>query len=120
MTNETLASYSNLSLYSAMAVFTLAMIAFAIDLARSAQPTVDPAGAAPLAAEPVSVEAVGEGAAVVPAAQLVGAGARVGSSTAPAGPVSDAGMGSGARDVAEVPRRRKAAGIGMSLSWLGA
>jgi cytochrome c-type biogenesis protein CcsB len=33
MTNETLAQYANLAVYSAMAVFTIAMIAFAIDLA---------------------------------------------------------------------------------------
>ena len=127
MTNETLASYSNLSLYSAMAVFTLAMIAFAIDLARSAQATGEPAGVAPLAAGPVTAEAVSAGAAVVPAGQLVGAGAPVGPSTAPAGPGSGASTGAGAAagsgavgDVAGVPRRRKAAGIGMSLSWLGA
>ena len=36
MTNETLAQYANLGVYSAMAVFTIAMIAFAIDLAGAA------------------------------------------------------------------------------------
>ena len=36
MTNETLAQYANLAVYSAMAVFTLAMIAFALDLAGAA------------------------------------------------------------------------------------
>jgi cytochrome c-type biogenesis protein CcsB len=36
MTNETLAQYANLGVYSAMAVFTIAMIAFAIDLAGTA------------------------------------------------------------------------------------
>lgn len=32
MTNETLAQYGNLSVYSAMAVFTLAMIGYAVYL----------------------------------------------------------------------------------------
>jgi len=39
MTNETLSQYANLGVYSAMSVFTIAMITFAIDLAGSA-PTV--------------------------------------------------------------------------------
>ena len=36
MTNETLSQYANLGVYSAMAVFTIAMIAFAVDLAGTA------------------------------------------------------------------------------------
>jgi len=36
MTNQTLAQYANLSVYSAMAVFTIAMTAFALDLAGAA------------------------------------------------------------------------------------
>ena len=86
LTNETLASYSNVSLYSAMAVFTIAMISFAADLA----------GVAPRAAARADER------------QLVGAGAPA----APA-PLSDTGA-------PDEPRRRKAAGIAMSLSWLGA
>ncbi|MGN6636014.1 MAG: c-type cytochrome biogenesis protein CcsB, partial [Oryzihumus sp.] len=82
LTNETLASYSNLSLYSAMAVFTIAMISFAIDLA----------GVAPKVA--------------APARQLAGAG---GPSTTEV-----------TSEDTPAPRRRKAAGIGMSLAWLGA
>lgn len=81
LTNQTLASYSNLSLYSAMAVFTIAMISFAIDLA----------GVAPKVA--------------APARELAGAG----------GPATTE-----VTQAAPAPRRRKAAGIGMSLSWLGA
>ncbi|HEX8972800.1 c-type cytochrome biogenesis protein CcsB [Oryzihumus sp.] len=81
LTNQTLASYSNLSLYSAMAVFTIAMISFAIDLA----------GVAPKVA--------------APARELAGAGGPATTEVTPAAPA---------------PRRRKAAGIGMSLSWLGA
>ena len=82
LTNETLASYSNLSLYSAMAVFTIAMISFAIDLA----------GVAPKVA--------------APARELAGAG----------GPATTEVT----TEATPAPRRRKAAGIGMSLSWLGA
>ena len=44
MTNETLAQYANLGVYSAMAVLTIAMIAFAIDLA-GAVPKVSALGA---------------------------------------------------------------------------
>jgi len=44
MTNETLSQYANLGVYSAMSVFTIAMIAFAVDLAGTA-PKV--AGTAP-------------------------------------------------------------------------
>jgi cytochrome c-type biogenesis protein CcsB len=36
MTNQTLAQYANLSVYSAMVVFTIAMMAFALDLAGAA------------------------------------------------------------------------------------
>jgi cytochrome c-type biogenesis protein CcsB len=36
MTNQTLAQYANLAIYSAMVVFTIAMIAFAVDLAGAA------------------------------------------------------------------------------------
>jgi cytochrome c-type biogenesis protein CcsB len=90
MTNETLSLYANLSVYSAMVVFTIAMIAFAIDLA----------GAAP------RVEVVAPAMQNEPA--LVGSGPSVG---APATPV--------AGDVPERPRRRKAAGVAMMLTRLG-
>lgn len=90
MTNETLSLYANLSVYSAMVVFTIAMIAFAIDLS----------GAAPL------VEAVTPAMQNEPA--LVGGGPSVG---APATPVAD--------DVPERPRKRKAAGVAMMLTRLG-
>ncbi len=48
MTNQLLASYSNVAVYSAMAVLTLAMLAFTVDLARAAAPAapVTTAGAA--------------------------------------------------------------------------
>jgi cytochrome c-type biogenesis protein CcsB len=44
MTNQTLAQYANLGVYSAMAVFTLAMIAFAVDLAGAAPAVSSQAG----------------------------------------------------------------------------
>jgi len=89
MTNETLAQYANLAVYSAMAVFTIAMIAFAFDLA----------GAAPAALGTAS------GAEKEPA--LVGTG-RSATRPAPLVPGED-----------QVPRSRKAAGIAMMLTGLG-
>ncbi|WP_137121290.1 c-type cytochrome biogenesis protein CcsB [Segeticoccus rhizosphaerae] len=92
MTNVALASYSTLSIYSAMAVLTLAMLAFAIDLARSAPR----AAAAPLAAEPV------------PAA---------GASRPPAPASFD--RPDPPLDRPDPPvAARPAAGVGMALSWL--
>ena len=89
MTNVTLAQYANLGVYSAMAVFTIAMIAFAIDLA-GAVPNVS--AAALEAQEPA----------------LVGAGS---SSHAPSSPFPS--------DEPDLPRRRKAAGVAMMLTRLG-
>ena len=92
MTNETLSQYANLGVYSAMAVFTIAMIAFAIDLAG--------AGAAPKVS------------ASVPETQqepaLVGA---VSFANAPAPQVPG--------DVPDLSRKRKAAGVAMMLTRLG-
>jgi cytochrome c-type biogenesis protein CcsB len=90
MTNQTLVQYANLGVYSAMAVFTLAMMAFAVDLA----------GAAPKVLA-VASQTQKE-------AALVGAGL---SAAAPVSPV----LG----DVADLPRTRKAAGVAMMLTRLG-
>ncbi|MEP7036171.1 MAG: c-type cytochrome biogenesis protein CcsB, partial [Actinomycetota bacterium] len=90
MTNETLALYANLAVYSAMVVLTIAMIAFAIDLA----------GAAP------KVLAAAPGVQAEPA--LVGAGSAV------RDPASD-----GEAPRPGLTRRRKAAGIAMMLTRLG-
>ena len=96
--NETLAANSNIALYFAMAVFTIAMVSYAVDLA----------GFAPRAAEPEE------------ARELVAAG---GSGTAgrpatadPVGgrPVDGPATGDGA-----TARRRPAAGIAIALTWLG-
>ena len=96
MTNQALAEYSNLSLYSAMAVFTLAMLGYATYLAglvphrdrRAAQSREEALVAAGVASGPA---ASGPGADAVP------------------DEVSD-----------DVPARaRKAAGIAGTLTWLG-
>ena len=89
MTNETLALYANLAVYSAMAVFTVAMIAFASDLAGAAPASLASASGAQKAAA------------------LVGAG-RSATGSAPLVPGED-----------PAPRRRKAAGIAMMLTGLG-
>jgi len=89
MTNETLAQYANLAVYSAMVVFTIAMVAFAMDLA----------GAAPRASS-AALDIQAEPA-------MVGAGSGAGGA-----PVVPAGH-------ADLPRRRKAAGIAMMLTRLG-
>jgi cytochrome c-type biogenesis protein CcsB len=90
MTNQTLAQYANLGVYSAMAVFTLAMIAFAVDLA----------GAAPKVLAAAS-ETQKESA-------LVGGGRS-----------ADARVSAVPGDVADLPRTRKAAGVAMMLTRLG-
>lgn len=126
MTNEALAGYSNISLYSAMAVFTLAMIGHALYLAgllpqrqATGQATEQPAE---VSAE-VPEEALVGGAAVERAA-VGGAGAgRSADTTAhttadatadpTAGPTAKAGAG-------ETPAKAlKAAGIASTLTWLG-
>ena len=109
MTNETLAGYANLSLYSAMAVFVIAMLCYAMYLAgllpardsRVAQPgaerTGDPARERELvAAGPVS--------------DRLGTGAGNATVGMPATPAADS----------EVPlRARNAAGIASTMTWLG-
>ena len=88
--NETLALYANLGVYSAMAVFTMTMIAFAIDLA----------GAVPKVSTTMS------GTRREPV--LVGAGS---SSDVPTSPVHG--------DHPDRQRTRKAAGVAMMLTRLG-
>lgn len=90
MTIEALAQYANLSVYSAMAVFTIAMVAFAMDLA----------GTAP------KVMATAPGTQREPA--LIGAGSSVNGPDHPAW-----------GDDPDVPRVRRAAGIAMMLTRLG-
>lgn len=92
MTNETLAGYANLSLYSAMAVFTIAMLCHAVYLAGL------------LPARDRTLER-----------ELVAAGA-----SSPVGGPGH-GASSGSRPAQEnVPlRARKAAGVASTTTWLG-
>jgi cytochrome c-type biogenesis protein CcsB len=97
MTNETLAGYANLSLYSAMAVYVVAMLCHATYLA-GLLPARDRARTA--ATEPATRAAAAAG---------TGAGTTV--LAAPAAPA--------ATDDLVPPRARAAAGIGATTTWLG-
>ncbi len=107
MTNETLAEYANLSLYSAMGVLTLAMIGYALYLA----------GLGPTRSRPERAE--------VREAALIGAGsdaAAGGPDVAAGRPDDGAGGPTRAADGApDVPAKaRKAAGVAATLTMLGA
>jgi cytochrome c-type biogenesis protein CcsB len=98
MTNQALAQYANLSLYSAMAVFTLAMLGYATYLAGLV-PHRDRQQAEAGARE----------------AALVGAGVPGGAAREVDGPPASV-----EQDGEDVPARaRKAAGIAGTLTWLG-
>jgi cytochrome c-type biogenesis protein CcsB len=124
MTNETLATYSNYSIYSAMVVLLLAMLAFAVDLAGV---TTRRKEAAPAAPDPD--DGVREDLLLMAAGRTRTAAATTGGSTtlgegsgvpgAPGG--GDAAEGSGGSEASAEPEpgRRQWAGIGMSLTWLG-
>ncbi|WP_270887305.1 c-type cytochrome biogenesis protein CcsB [Pedococcus sp. 5OH_020] len=92
MTNETLAEYANLSLYSAMAVFTLAMLCHAAYLA----------GLLPARDR------------TAPDRELVAAGASTSTTRAASGE-----RGAGATDDDVPLRARKAAGVASTTTWLG-
>lgn len=111
MTNETLAQYANLALYSAMAVLTLAMLGYALYLAGLVPHRDRRAAEAGQARDE----------------ELVGAGATGAGSTGagmPRGPVAGSASGAVPGEAAEaaddeVPlRARKAAGIAGTLTWL--
>src|SRR6476646_5747269 len=97
--NETLAANSNIALYFAMAVFTIAMVSYAVDLA----------GFAPRAADPAEPEQARE----LVAAGGPGTAGRV--DTAGGSPVD----GPPGTDDLAAARRRPAAGIAIALTWLG-
>jgi cytochrome c-type biogenesis protein CcsB len=101
MTNETLAGYANLSLYSAMAVFTIAMVCHAIYLA-GLLPTRD--------------REVAKDATAARERELVGAGAPAETVSAPAATTS-AGTPSDGPELSK--RARSAAGIASTTTWLG-
>ena len=101
MNSTTLASYANLALYSSMAVFALAMLAYTGHLA-SLRPLTR-ADAAALARTPVLVGADG-------AAEHDGG-------EPPADAASEAAAASAA-DFEPSPRSRKLAAVGLRLTWL--
>ena len=108
MTDETLAGYANVSLYSAMAVFTIAMLCYAVYLA-GLLPARDRAGAREAEA------------AVDRDRELVAAGAPAGEAESAASATHAGRPGRpGKPDESDVPSRaRAAAGIGATTTWLG-
>ena len=100
--NETLAANSNIALYFAMAVFTIAMVSYAVDLA----------GFAPGAAEPAEPEEARE----LVAAGTPGTAGTVGRPGTVGGRPVDGPAGT---DDGATARRRPAAGIAIALTWLG-
>jgi cytochrome c-type biogenesis protein CcsB len=108
---ETLASTSNLLVYSAMTVYTGALAAFALDLAghgASARPARAAARPASAAARPARATA----GRVVARAAVPAGGSPVEIDETPADPPDDAVSG------APAPRWSKAGGIAVSLTWL--
>ena len=106
MTNQALAQYANLSLYSAMAVFTLAMLGYATYLA----------GLVPHRGRERAAAGARE-------AALVGAG-MPGGAIAGSGTTTEAASPAAGAEPDEVPddvpaRARKAAGVAGTLTWLG-
>ncbi len=107
MTNETLAGYANVSLYSAMAVFTIAMLCYAVYLAGLL---------------PARERAVGRTSELAADRdrELVGAGAPSGEADAPLTPAAARPGRPGRPDESDVSSRaRAAAGIGATTTWLG-
>jgi cytochrome c-type biogenesis protein CcsB len=106
MTDTTLAELSNLSVYSATAVLTLAMIAYTVYLARLA---------------PLREQAhdAGTESATVPDHRLATAGASATTGTAGAGPEPPAAQPAAPTPHDEPLGARRAAGIGWSLTVLG-
>ncbi len=101
MTNETLAGYANLSLYSAMGVLTIAMLCYAVYLAGL------------LPARDRATDSARERELVGAGAGATASDASAGMPTSPVSPVSPAAP-------SEAPlRARKAAGIASTTTWLG-
>ncbi len=124
MTNQ-LAQYANVSLYSAMAVFTLAMVGYAVYLAGLV-PSRDRGPARARAGELVGVGAAGgmpAGRHTVPASGAAdGAttdGVTADATTDDAAATREGGAAATGDDAVPV-RARKAGGMAGSLTWLGA
>jgi cytochrome c-type biogenesis protein CcsB len=107
MTDQTLAQLSNTAIYSAMVVLTLAMLAYAVYLARLV-PARDAAAEAAVA-QARELVAAGDGAGATPSGGATGTAAG-GTASGPTG-ATDA--------LSEPVGARKAAGIGWALTLLG-
>jgi cytochrome c-type biogenesis protein CcsB len=108
MTNETLAGYANVSLYSAMAVFTIAMLCHAVYLA----------GLLP-ARDRAADRAADKAAHRTAERELVGAGAPGAVADAPAADAPSAATPARHEDGDVPSRARAAAGIASTTTWLG-
>ena len=129
--NETLASFSNTFVYSAMLVYTGALVAFAVDLSgrgRAAAGAADGSAASTAASTKTTAASKKKAKTAVKASAgrvpvVVGAPADE-SPVAEADPVPEEGPGRGGptggsgSDAGTPARRTKAGGIGVSLSWL--
>ncbi len=133
MVNEALAQMSNVLVYSAMTVYSLALLAFASDLAARSRPAqvvlrpsrelVDASGAA-VASSRADVGSDAD------AGGVAGRGSAAGGSAAGGSGVGGSGLGGapaaiGAQSASAEPAgldtpRRKALGIAVALTWLSA
>jgi cytochrome c-type biogenesis protein CcsB len=112
--DEQLAQASNVLIYSAMIVYTGALAAFAIDLSGRGRVAADGGPAREATHEPAAErELVAAGGTAAPGTREPGAPA---SGAVPGGPAGDPGGSDD--DASDVPLRRRAAGIAVSLTWL--
>lgn len=126
MTRETLEQYSLVSLYSALAVLTLAMFGYVLYLARAAASQPEPAGAAvPELADVAVPVSAGADVGARLATEPVGRGVRAG--WAGTSPDQPDGVGTDAARTGSVPMdpvggsargARRAAGPARMLTWL--
>lgn len=108
-----LVNYSNLALYSAMAVFTVAMLLFAFHLAALGPEKIDRSVATSRSRKPVLVGAAEGGGSGADVDEEIDAAA-----DALSGKVTPAGDGSDDEPETSL-RARKMAGMAITVSWLG-
>ncbi len=114
----TLAQWSNLFVYASMAMYAMAMVAFAASFASARAGSVVPAPVEDLDVEPLAVGAPqGDSPAQARAAARRPRSA-AGSPAAVAGPSANRPAGRGSGPDAPLPPGRRAGNIGMSLTWL--
>jgi cytochrome c-type biogenesis protein CcsB len=122
-----LAQWSNLFVYASMAMYALAFISFAVSFAATRSVTAP--GEAAVPAEPVVVPAGAASPEVVAPGTPADAAARARAEARARSPQLEAEMAAQARpgrrggsggDAEDLPPGRRAANIGMSLTWLAA